>query len=355
MAHFSFMPGVILERIFAGPDRTGRLRERPVGLEDVMKFLRREKPSFLWVRTLDATTARDREVLDLQGDFLAAVMDASTVAFQVRLNEEDKEEINLKRILALRAPYYRLFISNKAGQGSVTLMGGKGVEVEPRLTSLEELAARLGAPTLYDRRGEVLWYDDFESSTLHWDTATTGIGAVAALVTDPVWRGGQAVQLTTGDAIGGHARIERHFAVPVFGRIGVSVMISVPDPDNTDQVNMRVSMVKNGTGHTFELEIRPSAGEVYYLAPSALVKIMDFDFYPHPRIFHAVKLVVDLDKGEYVRLLVDDEAIPMEGIQFSTAPSTVKPHMRLLIGITEPVAGNHTVYVDDVIITQNEP
>lgn len=47
-------------------------------------------------------------------------------------------------------------------------------EVVSKLLDNAELAARLGSPVLFDRRGTVIFMDDFNCGVNHWDTVTKG-------------------------------------------------------------------------------------------------------------------------------------------------------------------------------------
>ena len=45
------------------------------------------------------------------------------------------------------------------------------VQAKSIITDMGELAARLGAPNVFDRLGSIVWYDDFQYGLSRW-TAT---------------------------------------------------------------------------------------------------------------------------------------------------------------------------------------
>ena len=66
---------------------------------------------------------------------------------------------------------------------------------------LAELAARLGSPTTYERRGALIFADIFDSGLSKWNTDTSGAGASVALTALYASVGKYSAMLTAGSTL----------------------------------------------------------------------------------------------------------------------------------------------------------
>ncbi|MDP2107143.1 MAG: hypothetical protein Q8J76_14195, partial [Desulfobulbaceae bacterium] len=72
-------------------------------------------------------------------------------------------------------------------------------------------------------------------------------------------------------------------------------------------------------------------------------------------LFHVAKLDVDLDTLEYVSLIIDGAGYSLAGISGRSAASASQPYFVFAVNVYGPGGTNPVLYVDDMIITQNEP
>ena len=90
-----------------------------------------------------------------------------------------------------------------------------------------ELAARINNINTYDRRGNIMWWDDFEGSILLWDIGGSGTGRNAELSTAEPLVGSQCCKLTTGDAINNEGGIFRFFQLPTTTTLGAEISFRI--------------------------------------------------------------------------------------------------------------------------------
>ena len=70
-----------------------------------------------------------------------------------------------------------------------------------QVTDLGELAVRLGSPISHDRRGDVIWWDDFECTLNKWQTVANGAGSSVALSDARARNGRYSALLISGSAV----------------------------------------------------------------------------------------------------------------------------------------------------------
>lgn len=220
---------------------------------------------------------------------------------------------------------------------------------------LAELAARLGSIVTYDRRGDVIFLDDFEENLAAWTTFTAGTGGAVALDTTHARSPGQSVKLTSGSTGGASASIYEYLPYREAGRFGLEAHFTVDN--NLLKLLFRLVFFSGTERRYFLVEYRPAQTELRVQSSNgAYVTIADdVSLRTSAGLFHAAKLVVDAPENEYVRFLLDNTEYDLSGIASNETADTAQPYLDVFIG-AEGIAGtNAVVYVDDVIVTQNEP
>jgi hypothetical protein len=78
-------------------------------------------------------------------------------------------------------------------------------------------------------------------------------------------------------------------------------------------------------------------------------------FYTATGAFATIKFTGDFVTGKYVRLLIQDKKLDLSAHTIWSQPDAVTPRMGARITAVSNVGTNCIVYIDDVIVTQNEP
>jgi hypothetical protein len=224
-----------------------------------------------------------------------------------------------------------------------------------RLTDLGELAARLGSPVTFDRRGDVVWWDDFECGLAQIVGSGSGTGNAHALYTTEVRSGAQAVLLTAGSTDDHLFNLRKHLPPQVESAFGgefswrpLSVIESMAArldfwiPPNEYRAELR------WTDATQLLEYADSAGAYQTFAAGV-------DFAQDNSMFHTFKIVADMATRRYVRAIADDREYDLSGIDMHVFGAASTTLVRLNARLVGRAANNDTVAIDDMIVTQNEP
>ena len=335
---------------------------QPMEWRDLLYRLSTEKPAIYDVLSLDAATARTKQEYALAGDFILIENYFSTVPFYLRLNEPDFPELNLGRHKSLAAPFYRFFITNVAGSGSIVLKICRGMRLEPQEFGIEELANRIifDTPMSFDQRGQILWADDFEDNINKWEQTLvgTGAGGSIALSTDRARSGSKSAKLTTGDAVGDYARIQRRLPYSRVSRIGLEFSVSLGS--DIDSIEFFL-MLADGAEYCYgRFRFYPTGADVgiveYYNSGGTFTTLDNLGgFLADACMFHTVKCVINFPDKKFHRLIVNERSYNMNQLDCYRFAQLVLPRVDICILAANAAVGNHSAYIDDVIITQNEP
>lgn len=229
-----------------------------------------------------------------------------------------------------------------------------GVVVVP-LIGEAELAARLGSISTFDRRGEVLFADNFSVTLNRWITDAIGIGASVALSTARSRSPAYSVLLTGGSDDLGIASIEHAQPFPVLTTFGLEWSFALGSTISDHYVIITLYDGVNVT--TYELHWNDVTNQLQYLDSAGNLQVLASSVVPSAfaTLFHSAKLVIDATKSQYVRLILDNVTYSMSGIAANVAANTTLASMRILIALVSRAGFNDTVYIDDFILTQNEP
>lgn len=230
-----------------------------------------------------------------------------------------------------------------------------GITTTFQLNDLGEAVVRLGSIVTHDRRGDVIWLDSLESGFQKWEISLGGTGAAAAISQARARNGASSVLLTGGSDVNQSVTLVHDLPLPVSGRLGAEG--SFNHDSTIEKVEIAV-LVYDGTNvTTFRAGWSETDSEVIYLsAPATFTAIATGVALPQSAtLFNSLKLVLDTSLGEYVRVILNQTTYSLSGISGVSNADASNPHQRVLIILTSREGQNDIAYVDDIIITQNEP
>lgn len=218
-----------------------------------------------------------------------------------------------------------------------------------------EAAARLGGINIYDRRGWTVWMDDFESPSLNW-FATFGVpGEKPVLSTAQKWMGAQSVYFSCPAGAAPESTLYRYFPLIKQGKFGIEFWLSgytlttayfflgLDIYDGVDNIlaEMKIDLETN------IISINTAAGWKAVATGSFETAITP--------LFIPVKLVVDMDTNKYVRLLVGATEFDISTHSMIDFGDTTKEYFQCLFRLYGDADGDMYAWLDNFILTQNEP
>jgi len=220
------------------------------------------------------------------------------------------------------------------------------------IQDMAELAVRLGSIVTFDRRGNVLWMDDFESGIEAWGPRLPGADYFSWVPNHHA--GGFCARMATRAVANDHNYMGVYVPYPVLSKMGFE--FSFRRDTNLKWIYLDVWFL-SGTIFT-DTEVKWTAATKtwsYLGADNAEHDLSPTVNLEEDLLFHTVKLVGDYVNGKYVRLIVDNVIYNMTDLEPYATGSPVGPYILIIIGIRTESDDVAAADIDNVIITQNEP
>jgi hypothetical protein len=223
------------------------------------------------------------------------------------------------------------------------------------ISDMGELAARLGSIVTFDRRGNIIWMDDFESGIEGWVASSFYGGHTFLWVPTYHRTGGFCARLITGGNTGYDIAITASLPYPILSKMGVEISFlrgaNLANIQITlilyDGINMKEGLVF-WNASTGEFRCEYTGGPWYSLTPT-------IQFTPDFRIFNTLKLVCDFTSDKYSRLIANNISYDLSVLPLYEVPLVAAPRLDVRVMIETNTDDNAEIYLDDAILTQNEP
>lgn len=223
------------------------------------------------------------------------------------------------------------------------------------VSDVGELAARLGSPCTYDRRGDVIFIEDFSLGLNRWHVQKTSTGSDAAIVNDRFRTGGTSCKVTTGTDNSGAINLLKCFPLPVFTSVGVEFSISRYTNATAWQLIMNlydgVDVVTFSVHYDYDTKLfRMEKSDGGWLDLG-----LTYPPYDEQTMFNTVKLVGDYSTNKYKRAMFDSFVVDLSEYAGYVAANAGDPRFEILLQFYGDAPDQGYFWIADVIFTQNEP
>lgn len=223
------------------------------------------------------------------------------------------------------------------------------------MADLGEAVARLGSINIYDRRGFTVWMDDFEAPVIQWETVGTGGGVVPVLDTTRSVSGVQSVKLACAALALSSSALRRVFALIRLGRVGAEFWIQSKKVA-LSYIDFSLTIADGVNAAAGLLRYYPNEGTIDFYTLAGWVNVATgIHMVPERRYFLPIKFVVDMDTDYYVRLLVGEREFDLSAHQLAPLVPTANRYIDVEISLRGVAAATTEAYIDNFILTQNEP
>lgn len=223
------------------------------------------------------------------------------------------------------------------------------------VTDLGELAVRLGAISRFDRGGDAIVLEDFESGLNKWATSAGGTGAAVRLSTIETRSGLFACKMIAGSDSSRLARIVRSSPFVPTSNVGLEMSIDIDGDLEKWELALELytgTQILRGT-----LRYVAASEEVQIEGPGAVFTtvLTGLALGTGASLFHSAKMVLNPDTAMYLRATINDQVLAVSTTGLFSLAGAVTPRLAWTTLVVGDAGANAVCYVDDMILTQNEP
>ena len=221
--------------------------------------------------------------------------------------------------------------------------------------SLAEQAARLGSIYTFDRRGEIIFADDFENGINRWVLTDGAISLTTAIARSGIYCAKlDTVTAVANDGVGILTRLaypsltsyglEIHFIMPTVSQVDLYL-------DKFDGTNLKRAVLRLNA-NTSTLQVWTAAGAFSNVATGLSIYTGNT---PTNNVFHVLKVVVNYSTDKYSRAIFDNNEYDISANSIVQTANATANHLVTQFIMTTLENSRKYCYLDDVIVTMNEP
>jgi len=217
-----------------------------------------------------------------------------------------------------------------------------------------ELAARTGGISLFDRRGNFIWYDNFENGILDYKPSVLGGSTAHSINATHAWMNDSSMKLTAGPAVGNFTYLQKYVAPPPSNNIGVEIMFLMP----AEKCSCRIGIVFFTATHLIESYLSYSTDTEdlsYYNSGGTFTAIDNVKLYQFANLIWVhMKFVIDITTQKYVRAIAGNTEYSLSNISPRVTAMATDPMLITSFGLICEEIADIDLWCDNFIITQNE-
>lgn len=218
-----------------------------------------------------------------------------------------------------------------------------------------ELAARLGSPVIYEQSGRVQKIETFEQGLSQWLLSRSGAGADAVITPEHFHSGGYSVKMTGGSTLEHRIQISHSQGSFPRGKVGLAVAYSAPAP--IDRIELELRVFDGTLVHYVRVKLDDVNNKLFvYDDTPGWQEVGVANIYTYYAYrFHFVKITADIVNDIYGALRYNQQEIDVSAYALDTALNNMPPRIDILLWVYSNDGDNDIVYMDDVILTVEEP
>jgi len=240
------------------------------------------------------------------------------------------------------------YIRGKVYSGSPVSVWG-----EEETIGLPELAVRVQAPPLlYQRSGDLIWFDDFESPVIKY-YGTEGVYRTTK--TARFGCGSYSVKMKTGSTNGDFVQLMYSIYDYITSKTGFGVSVALAD--DLDNFKLYIKMIINSSDHEYRgfIYYNYSDRKLYYLNENNEYESFGITWLvPDYKHFTTLKLVIDPVAGKYDKLFFGSEMYDLSNYNLRVTETVTTTRIRVYVTLETIEDASKECYIDSIFVTNNE-
>lgn len=300
-------------------------------------------------------------------DWLQVWCDGSLDGISIKIGRQSNQALDMRQVQIIRVSDTnpeKIYFTNDVRQGRskaiVYFVRGSSpltLALAGQDISQAEVAARLNSISTFDRRGDVMWQDSGEDGLQRWVVSTSGLAYIVCS-TGLARTGSTSLKMYNPAAE--NCQLIKSVPFASQSPFGFEASFARDLPGGTTNIKIKFELdVYDGTNYLVgQLIYNEATTSLYYLdAAGADVLLSNaVDIAAAAFNFSTIKLVIDTVKKQYVRCVLNGYVYNLRNIPLFEAAAASSPFLESIISLeTADGASESISYIDDVIITNNEP
>ena len=218
-----------------------------------------------------------------------------------------------------------------------------------------ELAARLGSIDTFERQGTVFHMDNMEHTLGNWVIGIDGAGGAVTRSTQSYLSGTSSCKILTGAVGGNYANITKRLPYPVISRNGMEANVALVGDDFLFDMMIDYSTGTALKRYGIRFDEPDSELQIHTPEDSYETFETNIDLIRTEKAFNFIKLVIDAVNEKYVRLIINETTYDLSAYAPETIVTGISKSIYTHFTLVTAAAASKTCYIDNVIITTNEP
>lgn len=217
-----------------------------------------------------------------------------------------------------------------------------------------ELAVRLGSIVSYDRRGVVIFQDNFDYGISKYNVVAAAAGSGVNLSAERCLSSGFSCELKTASATNGYTSITR--TLHPLKALPMGFEVSFSEDTGLSTLVLTLLYQKDGISQsgiikynfaTHDLSYQDSLGNFIVLDN---VKSLTYDTHS----FNTLKFVIDPNIIQYVRVLFNNREYDLSGIDMFHTAVVLSDRIIMSVAVNGDGVNSRSLWVDNLIVTIGE-
>jgi len=218
-----------------------------------------------------------------------------------------------------------------------------------------ELAARLGSIDTFDRRGNILWMDDFEEPIMRW-LDTSAANADVMLRASYPCRSAQNLYFLTNNVAWSFASVQKLFPYPLSDRLGFEFWFALEQDTSYVELQLVIDNGTNALQWRHKIDVSANQLEVYnHLGNFDIYETLPNNILANRWGYNVFKLAIDMNTVHYIRSLFNNVEYDLSAYRPQSGASIGNYYIDCSIILRTTAAAFSHMYLDGFIYTFNEP